>query len=82
MVRAPSVRPSDALVFFGATGDLAYKQIFPVLPGLLADEGLDLPIVGVARAGWGPEEAIQLTGPDGPWRNPQLAKLDPLAPPA
>ena len=34
--------PSDALVFFGATGDLAYKQIFPALQGLVRDEGLDV----------------------------------------
>ena len=43
---------SDALVFFGATGDLAYKQIFPSLLGLVRDEGLDVPIIGVAKAGW------------------------------
>jgi glucose-6-phosphate 1-dehydrogenase len=45
--------PSDALVFFGATGDLAYKQIFPALQGLVRDEGLNAPIVGVAHSGWG-----------------------------
>jgi glucose-6-phosphate 1-dehydrogenase len=45
--------PSDALVFFGATGDLAYKQIFPSLLGLVRDEGLNVPIIGVAKAGWG-----------------------------
>ncbi|HEX4065582.1 MAG TPA: glucose-6-phosphate dehydrogenase [Acidobacteriaceae bacterium] len=43
---------SDALVFFGATGDLAYKQIFPALQGLIRDEGFNLPIIGVAKAGW------------------------------
>ncbi len=43
---------SDALVFFGATGDLAYKQIFPALQGLVSQEGLDVPIVGVAKSGW------------------------------
>ena len=43
---------SDALVFFGATGDLAYKQIFPALQGLVRDEGFNLPIIGVAKAGW------------------------------
>jgi glucose-6-phosphate 1-dehydrogenase len=43
---------SDAIVFFGATGDLAYKQIFPALQGLIRDEGLDIPIIGVAKAGW------------------------------
>src|ERR1700748_202780 len=44
--------PSDAIVFFGATGDLAYKQIFPSLLGLIRDEGLNVPIIGVAKAGW------------------------------
>jgi len=44
---------SDALVFFGATGDLAYKQIFPALQALVRRHNLDIPIVGVAKAGWG-----------------------------
>jgi glucose-6-phosphate 1-dehydrogenase len=44
--------PSDALVFFGASGDLAYKQIFPALLGLVGDEGVNVPIVGVAKAAW------------------------------
>jgi len=43
---------SDALVFFGATGDLAYKQIFPALQRLIRDEGLNVPIIGVAKSGW------------------------------
>lgn len=43
---------SDALVFFGATGDLAYKQIFPALYGLVRDEGMNIPIIGIAREGW------------------------------
>ncbi len=43
---------SDALVFFGATGDLAYKQIFPALQALVKREHLDIPIIGVAKAGW------------------------------
>src|SRR6202012_1958098 len=47
-----SGQPSDAIVFFGATGDLAYKQIFPSLLGLVRDEGLNVPIIGVAKAGW------------------------------
>ena len=42
---------ADAFVFFGATGDLAFKQIFPALAGLIRDEGFDLPIIGVARSG-------------------------------
>jgi glucose-6-phosphate 1-dehydrogenase len=43
---------SDALVFFGATGDLAYKQIFPALQALVRAGRLDVPVVGVAKAGW------------------------------
>src|ERR1700689_559972 len=43
---------SDALVFFGATGDLAHKQIFPALQALVKRHGLDIPVVGVAKAGW------------------------------
>ncbi|HEV8427071.1 MAG TPA: glucose-6-phosphate dehydrogenase [Pyrinomonadaceae bacterium] len=43
---------SDAFVFFGATGDLAYKKIFPALQALIRRGNLDIPIIGVARAGW------------------------------
>ena len=43
---------SDALVFFGATGDLAYKKIFPALQAMLKRGHLNVPVVGVARAGW------------------------------
>ncbi len=43
---------SDAFVFFGATGDLAYKQIFPALQVLMQDGHLDMPIIGVAKSGW------------------------------
>ena len=42
---------SDAFVFFGATGDLAYKKIFPALQALTR-RGLNIPIVGMARANW------------------------------
>jgi glucose-6-phosphate 1-dehydrogenase len=42
---------SDALVFFGATGDLAYKQIFPALQALIRRGALNMPIIGVASAG-------------------------------
>jgi glucose-6-phosphate 1-dehydrogenase len=48
--------PSDALVFFGATGDLAYKQIFPALQALVRRGALSSPIVGVARSGWSVEQ--------------------------
>ena len=43
---------SDALVFFGATGDLAYKKIFPSLQAMVKRGHLNVPIVGVAKAGW------------------------------
>jgi glucose-6-phosphate 1-dehydrogenase len=43
---------SDALVFFGATGDLAYKKIFPALQGMVKRGHLDVPVIGVARAAW------------------------------
>ncbi len=43
---------ADALVFFGATGDLAYKKIFPSLQAMLKRGNLDVPVIGVARAGW------------------------------
>src|SRR5258707_14310670 len=43
---------SDALVFFGATGDLAYKQIFPALQAMIRHGHLDMPIVGVAGRPW------------------------------
>lgn len=43
---------SDAFVFFGATGDLAYKKIFPSLQAMVRRGRLDMPIVGVAKSGW------------------------------
>ncbi|WP_041586574.1 glucose-6-phosphate dehydrogenase [Terriglobus saanensis] len=43
---------SDALVFFGATGDLAYKKIFPSLQAMIRRGHLDVPVIGVAKAGW------------------------------
>jgi glucose-6-phosphate 1-dehydrogenase len=43
---------SDALVFFGATGDLAYKKIFPALQAMVRRGNLNVPVVGVAKAGW------------------------------
>src|SRR6476659_8457381 len=45
-------RHSDALVFFGATGDLAYKKIFPALQAMLKRGHLNIPVIGVAKAGW------------------------------
>jgi glucose-6-phosphate 1-dehydrogenase len=43
---------SDALVFFGATGDLAFKKIFPALYAMVQRGGMQIPIIGMARAGW------------------------------
>ena len=43
---------ADALVFFGATGDLAYKQIFPALQKLAKRGKLEMPVIGVAKSGW------------------------------
>ena len=43
--------PSDALVFFGATGDLAYKKIYPALQALVRDDELEMPVIGIARGG-------------------------------
>src|SRR4029078_9207562 len=47
---------SHALVFFGATGDLAYKKIFPSLQALVKHGRLDVPVIGVAKAGWNLEQ--------------------------
>src|SRR5438034_11398672 len=47
---------SDAFVFFGATGDLAYKKIFPALQAMVKRGHLDVPVIGVAKAGWDLEQ--------------------------
>jgi glucose-6-phosphate 1-dehydrogenase len=46
----------DALVFFGATGDLAYKKIFPALQAMIKRGHLNVPVIGVARAGWNTDQ--------------------------
>ncbi len=51
-----SIEKSDALVFFGATGDLAYKKIFPALQAMVKRGVLNVPVVGVAKAGWNLEQ--------------------------
>ena len=51
--------PSDALVFFGASGDLAYEQIFPALQALARRGHLELPVVGVAKSGWTLEQLVE-----------------------
>jgi glucose-6-phosphate 1-dehydrogenase len=50
---------SDALVFFGATGDLAHKMIFPALQRLAKRGELNLPVIGVAKSGWNLEQLKQ-----------------------
>jgi glucose-6-phosphate 1-dehydrogenase len=47
---------SDALVFFGATGDLAHKKVFPALQAMIKRGTLTVPVIGVAKAGWGIEQ--------------------------
>jgi glucose-6-phosphate 1-dehydrogenase len=47
-----STDAADALVFFGATGDLAYKKIFPALQAMVKRGHLNVPVIGVAKAGW------------------------------
>jgi glucose-6-phosphate 1-dehydrogenase len=43
---------ADALVFYGATGDLAFKKIFPALLGMVRRRVLTVPVIGVAKQGW------------------------------
>jgi glucose-6-phosphate 1-dehydrogenase len=47
---------SDALVFFGATGDLAHKKIFPALQAMARRGHLTVPVIGVAKSGWSLED--------------------------
>ena len=54
-----TVPRSDALVFFGATGDLAAKKIFPALYAMARRGHLEFPVVGVARAGWTLERLVK-----------------------
>src|SRR4029079_11087721 len=57
-VRADRPR-SDAFVFFGATGDLAYKKIFPALQNLTRRGRLELAVVGVAKSGWNRDQLVE-----------------------
>ena len=73
---------SDALVFFGASGDLAYKQIFPALYNMVRHGHLDVPVVGVARSEWSIEEfreqARRSIAEHGPVDDATFAKLSAL----
>ena len=55
----PSPVNSDAFVFFGATGDLAYKKIFPALQALIRKGKLDVPVIGVAKADWTLDDLVE-----------------------
>ena len=50
---------SDALVFFGATGDLAYKKIFPALQAMARRGRLDFPVIGVAKSSWNLAQLVE-----------------------
>lgn len=50
---------SDALVFFGASGDLAYKKIFPAFQAMARRGKLDFPVIGVGRSGWTREQLVE-----------------------
>ena len=50
--KASNPLKSDALVFFGITGDLAHKKIFPALQSMVKSGTLTVPIIGVAKSGW------------------------------
>jgi len=69
--------PVDALVIFGATGDLAKLETFPALVGLVQRGVLDVPVVGVAKSGWGLQQFR-----DYAVASLQLNHMDPAAPAA
>ncbi|HET9036305.1 MAG TPA: glucose-6-phosphate dehydrogenase [Myxococcaceae bacterium] len=78
--QGPKSSRSDALVFFGATGDLAYKKIFPALQWMVEHGKLDCPVIGVAKAGWKLEqlkarakESVETHGPG--VREPAFSRL-------
>ena len=78
--QGPKSSRSDALVFFGATGDLAYKKIFPALQSMVEHGSLDCLVIGVAKAGWTLEqlkararESVEKHGPG--VREPAFTKL-------
>jgi glucose-6-phosphate 1-dehydrogenase len=67
----------DALVIFGATGDLAKIETFPALVGLVDRGVLDVPVIGVAKSGWGLDQFRAYAQ-----ASLELNKMDPKAPPA
>jgi len=71
----PKTDKVDALVIFGATGDLAKLETFPALVGLVDRGVLDVPVVGVAKSGWGLQQFR-----DYAVRSLKLNKMDPKNP--
>src|SRR5678815_3714833 len=78
--QGPKSTRSDALVFFGATGDLAYKKIFPALQSMVERGALECPVIGVAKSGWTLEQlkarardSVEKHGPG--VREPAFSKL-------
>ena len=69
--------PVDALVIFGATGDLAKLETFPALVGLVDRGVLDVPVIGVAKSGWGLEQFRDYAA-----ASLRLNGMDPGSPPA
>ena len=67
----------DALVIFGATGDLAKLETFPALVGLVERNVLDVPVLGVAKSGWGVEQFRNYAA-----SSLMQNKMDPTAPAA
>ena len=67
----------DALVIFGATGDLAKLETFPALVGLVDRGVLDVPVIGVAKSGWGLEQFHDYAA-----ASLRLDGMDPTSPPA
>jgi glucose-6-phosphate 1-dehydrogenase len=67
----------DALVIFGATGDLAKLETFPALVGLVERGVLDVPVLGIAKSGWGVEQFRNYAA-----SSLMLNKMDPTAPAA
>lgn len=70
---------ADAFVFFGATGDLAFKKIFPALLTMVRRGELSIPVVGVARAGWDvlqlARRARESVEAHGEWNAPAFEKF-------
>src|ERR1700677_1102298 len=72
-----STNQVDALVIFGATGDLAKLETFPALVGLVERGVLDVPVIGVAKSGWGLDQFR-----DYATASLKLNNIDPASPPA